>query len=231
MLEPPAMIFAFHPVLADATQLIGVAVVVITFIGWMINLVNAQAKPGRNNPRVNRPPRPRSERIQSEIEQFMREQTAKRSPRAEEPAARRPTPPPRPMPPKRVAPRRPVITPPTQPPAPAAAPQRKQLGSEISERTLAGTRSLGDGLNDHVRSTMTERVRNQAENYLSHSVDAAVAKNLGVFSGALPPASAASTTPNLSAEILSDLRSGKGIQRMLIMVEILQKPVALRRRA
>jgi len=225
------MTFAFHPVLADATQLIGVAVVVITFIGWMINLVNAQAKPGRN-PRVNRPPRPRSERIQSEIEQFMREQTAKRSPRADEPAARRPTPPtPRPTPPRRVPPRRPVITPPTQPPTAASPPQRKQLGSEISERTLAGTRPLGDGLNDHVRSTMTERVRNQAENYLSHSVDAAVAKNLGVFSGALPPAGAASTTPNLSAEILSDLRSGKGIQRMLIMVEILQKPVALRRRA
>jgi hypothetical protein len=213
-----------QPILADAVgQAITVAFVVISLIGWIINLVNAQAKPTAPN-RGNKPGRPRSERVQSEIEQFMRDQAEKRKGGEERP---------RPPEPKRQAPRRTAPQPARtqrQPqrvaPAPPPAPKPTRPGESIAERKSVGSGNLGKGLRDHVRATMQERVQSGASQHLTHSVDQSVSQHLGTFSGqATKVESAAPESKALDAsDILALLRTREGMKQAFILNEILQRP-------
>jgi hypothetical protein len=211
-------------VLADAVgQAITVAFVVISLIGWIINLVNAQAKPAAPN-RGNKPARPRSERVQSEIEQFMRDQAERRKGAEQQPQARPPEP-------KRPAPRRTAPQPARaqrqpQRVAPAPEPKPARPGESIAERKSIGSRDLGKGLREHVRTTMQERVQSGASQHLTHSIDQSVSQHLGTFSGQASKAEAAPHETRILAagDILALLRTREGMRQAFILNEILQRP-------
>lgn len=217
-----------QPILADAVgQAITVAFVVISLIGWIINLVNAQAKPTAPN-RGNKPGRPRSERVQSEIEQFMRDQAEKRKSGEQQPE-RRPEPK---RQPQRRTPAQPARSQSAraqrapQRVAPAPEPKPSRPGESIAERKSVVSGDLGKGLRDHVRSTMQERVQAGTAQHLSHSVDQSVSQHLGAFSAQAPKAAAnPPVAASLAAsDILALLRTREGMKQAFILNEILQRP-------
>jgi hypothetical protein len=71
---------------------------------------------------------------------------------------------------------------------------------------------------------------------LPHAVDQAVASHLGAFSGQLtgtpqePIGSAPRGAESLAASMLVELQTPAGVQKAIIMQEVLQRPLALRRR-
>lgn len=232
-----------QPHLTLAADVVGTAItvafVVITFIGWIINLVNSQAKPPAPN-RGNRPARPRSERVQAEIEQFMREQ-AKNLQRSDETAPRpaearkvepkkpapRRTAQPQNRPPKPVAksPRPPLRAPaPPLETRPAQEPRLPRPGEGITERQSVGSKDLGQRVREHVHSTMQERVQSSASRYLTvGDVNSSVSQHLGTFSAERKQDSA--TSQLLAADrILELLRTREGVRQAFILNEILQRP-------
>lgn len=219
-----------NPMLAaiDVGTLVTTAVIVVTLIGWVINFVNAQAKPPAPN-RGARPQRPRSERIQSEIEQFMREQAGKKSPAAETPKPRAPEP-------VRPTQRRPTrvqqtrqARPQTRPEPPPEAPLPKP-GASFADRKQIGSGGLGQSVREHVRSAMTERVQAETSQHLSHQVDELVKQHLGAFTAETRPTPAVPQTIARSAnEFLQLLKSLEGVRQAMILNEILQPPPGRRR--
>ncbi|QDT54887.1 hypothetical protein Pan44_29260 [Caulifigura coniformis] len=223
---------------ANLETLIGVAFLVISLISWMTNYLNARAKPNAPN-RGGRPVRPRSERIQSEIEQFMREQVRQKD--GDAPTAARPQPEPaRPAPAKTLPQRRPAT--PRGPAArkPAEPLQRQPInqssqspasirpGDDISHRRSVATEGLGQGLRDHLKSAMVERVQSESQSHLRSGVAAEVTRHLGIFGAATPPAGVqAGRAPEQS--LIADLQSRDGMRRALIAQMILERPTARRR--
>jgi hypothetical protein len=239
----------FTPVLAAGLEtLVGVAFVVISLISWLTNYLNARAKPNGPNNRAARPQRPRSERIQSEIEQFMREQVRRQE--GEAPAAQRPQPQaqpePRPAAPVRQQPqRRPQPAPRGPAPRPVARKPAEPLqrqpinqsgqqpptvkpGEEISHRKSITSQGLGQGVREHLKSAMVERVQAEAQVYLGTGVSSEVKRHLGTFAAASETASAPIAASAAQA-LAADLRSREGMRRALIAQMILEKPIALRR--
>ncbi|QDU37247.1 hypothetical protein Mal4_15570 [Maioricimonas rarisocia] len=140
------------PVLAaDIGGLIAIAFLAISFIGWLVNLINGQNHPPPPQRRGQRaaPPRPRDERIRNEIEVFLKQAAGERGERGdrgraaandiemvEPPRERR-------RPPARPAPRR---RPPAQQPAESSSRERqdrpKPKRKELRERHLESRVSL-----------------------------------------------------------------------------------------
>jgi hypothetical protein len=237
----------FTPLLAAGglETLIGVAFVVISLISWLTNYLNARAKPNGPNNRAARPQRPRSERIQSEIEQFMREQVRRQE--GEAPAVQRPQPQPapRPQPPARPLPQRrpqpasrgpaprPVARKPAEPlqrqPINQSAQQSPAIrpGEEFSHRKSITSEGLGQGLREHLKTAMVERVQAEAQVYLGSGVSNEVTRHLGTFAASQP--APAATAPSAAQGLAADLRSREGMRRALIAQTILERPAALRR--
>ena len=205
------------------SNFIVVAFIVISFIGWVINQVNAQNKPPARRGRPQRGNR----RVQEEIDDFLREATGNRKPGGrvlsadeieivDESQARRP-------PPRRPAPTRPST--------------RQKPGSNVSNRHLSGHEELGSSVRDHVRTHMDERVSAGAEEHLAHDVDQHVSQHLGAFSAGMPTSSgrtAQSETrrrrnPRTTA-LLAALRTPVGVRNAVLMQEILGRPRSLRNR-
>jgi hypothetical protein len=233
---------------ANLETLIGVAFVVISLISGLMNYLNSRAKPNGPNNRPGRPVRPRSERIQSEIEQFMREQVRKQD--GDAPAAARPQPEPRPeprqVPPAKQLPQRRPAAPRGPAPRPAARkpavplqrqpinqssqqPATVRPGEEFSHRKSITSEGLGQGLREHLKTAMTERVQAEAQVHLGSGMSAEVTRHLGTFGGAaLSPSASPVMSP---AQLLAaDLRSREGMRRALVAQLILERPMARRRR-
>lgn len=231
---------------ANLETLIGVAFVVISLISGLMNYMNSRAKPMGPN-RGGRPVRPRSERIQTEIEQFMRDQVRRQegdAPTAAKPQAAPAPPAPRPAqrkpaPVKPVAVKKPAPRTLLQRPASAARPPMgpseitlpsSRPGEEISHRKSIASEGFGQGVRDHLRTAMGERVQSEAQSHLQPTVGAEVTRHLGLFSGsATSPSSAPAQIP-LGQVLLGDLRSREGMQKALLLQMILERPAALRRR-
>ena len=231
---------------ANVETLIGVAFVVISLISGLTNYLNSRAKPNAPNNRAGgRPVRPRSERIQSEIEQFMKEQVRRQE--GDAPSAQRPQPQPEPRPapqPKQLPQRRPQTP---RGPAPRQAqrkpeqPQRQSInqssqqsptvrpGEEISHRKSITSEGLGQGVREHLKTAMVERVQQEAQGHLGHGVSTEVSRHLGSFAAAAPPSGTAPAAPSSAQSLVADLRSREGMRRALIAQMILERPAALRR--
>jgi hypothetical protein len=214
-----------------------VAFVAIAFVSWIINQIAAHNKPAPRKPGP-RPARPRNDRIQQEIDQFIQEAAGRRPPRRGEVLAaddieivdapargRRPAP-------RRAAP--PVVRPAVAAQQPRGAPRP---GQAAAERRLTGSEQLGAGLSDHVRTHMDNRVGVEVQQHLPHMVDQGVSQHLGAFAalsgGPAAPAAGAPAGRGTAAPalaLLAELRSPAGVRQAIVMQEILQRPLALRRR-
>ena len=80
-----------HPLLAafDIGSLFAVAFLLISFVGWIMNLINSQNPPPKPN-RPPRPPQPRTRKVQTEIEDFLQQAMGRRDPQAQRPQPGRP---------------------------------------------------------------------------------------------------------------------------------------------
>lgn len=222
----------FYPPLA-ACEMAFVAMAAVAFVSWVLKQIAAANQPPRPKPGGPRPVRPRNERVQQEIDQFIQEATGRRperkdvlaaddievveqgparrpAPRRQAPAARRPEGRPAPG---RAAARR---------PQPASAPSATARPLAASNPAAPAPRPAGD------------RMGAQVQRDLPHAVDQAVASHLGAFSGQLTGVPQEPTAPrgadSLAASMLAELQTPAGVQKAIIMQEVLQRPLALRRR-
>jgi hypothetical protein len=230
---------AFAPVLAvDVGGLIAIAFMVISFIGWLSNLINGAQKPGQRPPQQQPRPRPpQNKKLRDEIESFMRDAQGKGQPkqkaRPEEVlsadditvSSTAPRQPPRQKQSK------PSKSKPQAPPPPRSQPPlRKSVGQDVSQRTVETT-SLGQNVKQHVSQHMAERVGAIASRDVEPTVDDTVAAHFSPFSGdaagGRPPGPADTMS---AADLLKLLRNPQGVRNALVLGEVLRPPVAMRRR-
>jgi hypothetical protein len=231
---------ALAPLLAaDIGGLIAIAFMVISFIGWLSNLISGQQKPGQR-PQPPRPRPPQNKRLRDEIEAFMREAQGQGAgpPRAEPqparaPAAENAAPAPRGPKPKG---QRQLPAKGNQPkrPADTSAAARRAPGSDVSERRVESA-SLGASLQQHVSQHMAERVGAIASRDVEPTVDDAVAAHFAPFSGdqaagALTSVERVRPEAGPAADLLKLLRNPQGVRQALVLGELLNPPVSMRRK-
>lgn len=218
------------PVLAaDIGGLIAMAFLAISFIGWLVNLINGQNHPPppqrrgqRPVPQRPAPRRPRDERIRNEIEVFLKQAAGQRGERGargrastndievvEGPRGRR-------RPPSQPVPRRrPPAREPASPPAQAEQPSPPKR-SELRDRHLTSQVSI-----EHPELVVVE----------SPPVSAAEA---GREARSAEWTRAFALVPEAQNEELRDimqsLRDPEGIRRAILINEILLPPLSRRQR-
>lgn len=234
--------------LADIGGLFAIGFLLISFIGWVINLINAQNPPPAPNRGPQRPPPARDRKVQNEIEQFLQEAMgAKRRPPAEvpaneieilEPAPQRRPPTPRPEVNRPVAPpmARPAPTSVANRPAISPPQTRNRAGGNVSARQVVMSPDLGSGVTGHLQSHMQQRVAQESERHLPHAVDQSVSKNLGEFTADdFDPRSLVKPSFRSRAKVvdpgrlIADLHKADGLRKAIILQEILSRPLALRK--
>lgn len=197
----------------DLGGAIFVVFALISFVSWIANQLNS-GKPKPQARPQNRPaPRAKNPQIQREIDRFLREATGQK-PRAEvdvdeieiveAPRRRRP-------PAKRKAGerRRPAVT------ADSPSSLKRRPGQRLSERHLAPAAPSA-----------------VAADHLTQDVAQSVAAHLGVFAAGRGTAGRTKNRAEAqAAELVSLLRSPKGIRSAIIMQEILQRPRVFGREA
>ncbi len=213
---------AIQPVLADIGGLIAVGFLIISFIGWLSNLISGQKPPA---PQRRRPLPNRDRRIQDEIDAFLKEAVQGRKPRrkrrppsgraeilsadeieiVEEPRTHRPAP-------------------------PSAKPQHKPVGTL---KPKVKPHDLAQNVQSHFKSHMSERIDQIVESHLSHEVDKSVTEHLGVFTGEKTTARirARETTrirKGPAAALVEAMRSKQGVRQAILFNEILSPPLARR---
>lgn len=139
----------FTPLLlADLENVIGILFVVFWIVAWVLKLVASQAQKGP--PATVRPKpsnRPGDDRLQEEIDIFISEVSPKK-PARRPPAAQ----PPVPVKPNRA--RKPPLKQTTENRTPASETPRKRPGQAIAQRHMAGGEKLGEGVQQHLQSTL-----------------------------------------------------------------------------
>src|SRR5690606_36511488 len=168
--------------LADIGGVFAVIFLLISFIGWIINMINAQNPPPAPNRGPQRRPRARDRKVQNEIEQFLQEAMGNKGARAEVPDDEIEV--------VEAAPQRRAPTPRRPAQRPAQTPQRPLVEQSPQERPrpAGGATSqpftpstLGSSVASHVKDHMRERVTQETTQHLPHAVNQNVAQHLGEF--------------------------------------------------
>jgi len=195
----------------DLHQLFWLAVVVISFLSWLVKQLKGD---GAAQPPAGRPA---DKPLRSEIEVFLKELT-KGQP---EPVRKPPAPPPRkPATVAKAKSDKPRKARPAEPPSTG----RPKPGSRLVEQHLA-TSQLGQGVRAHVTGYMTpDRVTAEAQQFIGHRIDAAVQSDLGQGG---TPSQFGGRPPHPFLALMSQ---PGGMRQALVLNEILQKPQALRRK-
>ena len=211
---------AFQPVLADGDAITFAVIALITIVGWIVRLVNAEkpkAPPIGSRPRP--PIRPRDTRAAQEINIFVEDNTRTRNK-----PARPSAPPARPQPVSKQAGRR-------QPQqlTPAAGKRKARPGEELSKRAAPVAENLGGGVSQHLRQHMTERVSKESEQRLVPRVEEKVTADLGapIALGVQAQAKAPAGGPagkSPAARFAELLRTPAGMQQAVVMNLILSPP-------
>jgi len=212
----------FQPVLADGDAVAFAVIALITIVGWIVRLVNAEkskAPPVGSRPRP--PARPRDTRVAQEINIFVEDNTKTRNK-----PARPGSPPARPQPVSKQAGRRQQ---PQPAPAPGAAKRKGRPGEELSKRPAPVAENLGGGVSQHLRQHMTERVSKEAEQRLVPRVEEKVTADLGspIALGVQPQGGGAAGRPaakSTAAKFAELLRTPAGMQQAVVMNLILSPP-------
>ena len=170
---------------ADIGGLLAIGFLLISFVGWIVNLINAQNPPPAPNRGPQGGPRPRDRKVQNEIEQFLQEAMGqkKKGGRREEIAADEieilePAPQRRPPTGRRQP--TPQTPPPQRPPTPKRSNDDGQAAASVRD-TVISSADLGQGLASHVQEQMREHVSQDASRYLGDKVDQEVTLHLGQF--------------------------------------------------
>jgi hypothetical protein len=240
---------AFIPANGAVEAAITVAVLIITFIGWLIQIAG-QAKgqqPGpanRPRPPMPRPgappanrPRPRDERLQTEIDAFLRDVAGGRKPAAKEdkededvaieiieddaPAATR-----------RIVPDVPAATPAGQLSEWDREQQRKRerLLSTLAERHLIST-PLGADVTKHVEQYMKESLQLRQEKEQVEKRLAEANAELRALRAQSATTTGATARPGAQAAVrVKDLlRNRRTVKDAIVINEVLGRPKALSR--
>jgi hypothetical protein len=200
-----------------------VVIVIITIVGWIVKLANAE-KP-RLPPVSNRPrpqPKPRDARVAQEINVFLEDNTGARN----RPA--RPSPPPRPQPASNQASRR------QQQQTASKGKRKARPGEDLSKRQAPVAENLGGGVSQHLRQHMVERIEKGAEQRVTPRTEERVTADLGAAlatadspTAALLPSPQSGKSP---AERFAELlRNPAGMQQAVVMNLILSRPPGLNR--
>lgn len=191
----------------DVGQLIGLAVLVISIISWLVNLVKGDG----NNAPAGKRAAPQKD-LRSEIEVFLEELN-------KPPVRKEAPPPPRPAP-KRA---------PAQQQQQKAKPQQKKRAEPINKRPVASeprqTSSLGAGVRQHVAEHLVAgQVTANAQQHIGHRIEESVTHDLGTSSSNLHMERNASVHP-----LYTLLSQPGGMRQAMLVHELLQKPRALRK--
>lgn len=209
LLPPPLL-------LADVGEYIGMAVLLLSFLGWIVNAIKGNQADGQ--PKV---PRPKPQRdLRAELDVFLEElQGGKPQPPRQE-VAKPPVERPRPVqagaPPSKKKQR------PDKKPQPKPAPKS-------SVQPTVKPSAVGGGVRAHVSSYMApDRVGAHAQAHIGqHRIDEAVNKDLaGGTVAAVEQIAGQRATPH---PLLQVLASRDGVRQAVLMQEILQRPRVFRR--
>ncbi|MEX0702271.1 MAG: hypothetical protein WD069_09265 [Planctomycetales bacterium] len=222
------------PLLAqiEGCSAVAVAFVVITIIGWILQLVSGAKRQEQQRARRPVQPRPRDDRLQSEIDLFLEEVGGRRRP--PEPARRREpagpailevVPEERPraegrLPSARSRPAQP------QPPQRTAA-QR----ARIESRHIDSSR-LGGEVRAHLQESLeVSRVSAHVSQHLAPIVEKSDSEHLGMFTGGGGALGTAATTRSsgLTHPVVALVRNPQGMRQAILLSEILGRPLAQRR--
>jgi hypothetical protein len=203
----------------DIGNYIWLAVIVLSFLSWLVKLIKGQdvqggapAAPPRRVPPADKP-------LRSEIEVFLQELT-QTQPKVVRKADAAPQPPPRKPPNKKGDKQRKAKPAETV----AKATQRQKPGSSFVQQHIP-TSQLGQGLRTHLDQYMApDRVTAEAQHHIGHRIEAAVKQDLGQIA-----ADGATRAAPVAHPLLATLMQPGGMRQALVLNEILQKPAALRR--
>jgi len=204
------------PLLADVSEWIGLAVLVLSFLGWIVNAIKGNQPDG-----APKPPRPKPQRdLRAELEVFLEELQSGKPEKADmaKPPAERPKP-------------APVMAPAVKKKSrPEKRSQSKPPPKTLAQPTVKPSGVGGGGVREHVAAYMTpDRVGTHAQQHIGqHRIDDAVTRDLaGGTVAAVEPV--AGSPRNLPHPLLQVLSSRDGVRQAVLLQEILQKPRALRR--
>ena len=225
----------------DIRALFAVALVVISIIGWLMNIINAQNPPAPPN-RPARRPQHRDRKIETEIEAFLQEAMGRRAPQRPkeevdgieiiEPQPARRSPPSR----------RPPLKSDVQTIAgaePKASQPLQQLrpGEGVASRQMTSSSTLGTGVRSHLQEHMQPRVGQQVEENLPHAVTESISEHLGQFSAddrdmrsGVAPIRRSRAAVDKPSALIGEIRKPSGMRRAVILHEILSRPRVLRKR-
>jgi len=230
--------------LADFGGFFAILFLLISFIGWIINMINAQNPPPAPNRGPQRRPRARDSKVQNEIEQFLQEAMGNKQRGRQEEVPADEIEVVEAAPPRRQAPRRkprPVVS--GQRPVersvidPAtSSPERSRPGTGMATRLAPA--ELGSGLSAHVQDHMRERVTQETSQHLPAAVSQTVGQHLGEFAAAARdtrtataarPLFGAVATLSDATGLIGELRKPAGVRKAIVLQEILARPRALRK--
>lgn len=220
----------------DFGSLFAVAFLLISFIGWIMNLINAQNPPPQPN-RPQRKPQPRDRKVQSEIEDFLQQAMGRRGPQQKksesdgieilEPQESR----------RRSPPREAAGSPKAAPVARTRQESSKpsphaRSGEESQPFPNLGSTDFGSSLRTHLEQHMGSRVAQRVEQDLPHLINQSIATHLGE-SRADDDDTRRDVTPVVgsrdSAALLAELRRPAGMRKAIVLQELLSKPLAMRK--
>ncbi len=219
-----------HLLAADVGNWIGLAVLVLTVLGWIVNAIKGNDPEGKPLPQRARPKRD----LRSEIDVFLEELQQK--PGAEPPReaprevlTREPAERPRGDKPRKPNPQQPKATKAKGNKSSGTKSSPGQPGPNQPGPNRPGPNRPGQGIREHVSSYMAEnRVGAEVQQHLAHRVDQAVQRDLsGGTVAAVESVSSPVTAPH---PLMALLLRPEGVRQAILMNEILQRPRALRER-
>lgn len=197
------------PVLAaDIGNYVGLAILVITVLGWIVNAIKGNDADGKPLPKRQKPKRD----LRSELEVFLEELQKPQEP-VKQPEPQAP----------RAQPNR------QRPPKPAKSQAAQSKPSQKTAKTKPTSSRPGQSVREHVASFVSDnRVAAEVQQHMSRRVDQAVEQDLaGGTVAAVEPSTVRRAPPH---PLLSLLAKPEGMRQAILMNEILQRPRTLRSR-
>lgn len=228
----------------DIGSLFAVAFLLISFVGWIMNIINQQNPPPQPNRPARRPPQ-RDRKVQSEIEDFLQQAMGRKGPQKRpgesdgieilEPEEPRRPPAGRPRARSESVPAS-AETPEPARPVPVA--QSGDRGSSL-QRTVPSPvgDTLGSGLRSHVEQHMSPRIGEQTAKDLPRLTPSLMGSHLRAFQAGdrdtrreVAPVMRSRAAIGDASALLNEIRQPLGMRKAIVLQEILSKPRALRKR-
>ncbi len=229
-----------NPILAfDFGLLFAIGFLLISFIGWIMNLINAQNPPPQPQQPARRPPI-RDRKVQNEIEEFLQEAIGRRDPQQRQPVVGSDDieiiePAPQRRPPSQKQPQSRGSKPPATQRPPRLA-QAQPPGQGLSERHIHPSAEMGQRGRSQAADHMQARMGAQVARDLPHQINQSVIQHLGEFRADdndtrrdVAPVIRSRAAIQDATGLIAALREPAGMRRAIVLQQILAKPRALQR--